>query len=223
MKTKVMCLLAAGTISSQAAIVLNTGFSGVSQAGTTASGFSWTSDLGEEANATTSLAFTGSATGFIAEAAGTGEAGEPIGVAGNIETVGPWSTSFQFTPSQTLSLSSFDISSYSISGGGAHQGNPKSVQWTLNIVDGVSIFNDSLALTEPGGAGPANFVINTTGVTLNANTTYTFQVTVSSPVPSGGNNIALNSFTLNGEAIPEPSSAVLIGLAGMGFIMRRRK
>jgi len=33
----------------------------------------------------------------------------------------------------------------------------------------------------------------------------------------------LNSFTITGSTVPEPSSSLLLGLAGLGFILRRRK
>lgn len=209
---------------SQAAVILDTGFTGVSEAGTTASGFAWTSATGAAAAASTSLTFTGSASGFISETAGTAEAGEPIGVAGNIETAGSWSTSFTFTANDNYDLSSFDISSYSISGGGAHQGAPHQVTWNLIISDAGQIFTGINGAIEAGGAAAEAFSIDTTGTSLVSGTTYTFDLTVSS-TDTGGNNIALNQLTLNGNvaAVPEPSSTALLGLGGLALILRRRK
>lgn len=195
-------------VPNQASTLLHTGFSGVSEgSGPTAFGFSWTSDESEEANATTSLTFTGSASGFIAESAGAAEAGEPIGISGNIETSSSWSTSFSFTPSASYDISSFDISSYSISSSGVHQGAPHDVAWTLNISDGTSIFTGSDQHTEPSGSAAASFSIDTSGTTLNAGTTYTFNLTVSAPNGGGGNNIALNSLTLNQSPHPKTDRA----------------
>jgi len=213
--------LASITAQSDAAIILSTGFSGVVEnAGPTASGFSWSSDLGEDAS--TSLTFGGSASGFISEAAGLDEVGEPIGISGNIETAGPWNTSFSFIPSQDLNLTSFDISSYSISGGGAHQfGAENEYTWTLGI-DTLTPFSGSDTVMEATGDGPASFSIDLSGVTLTSGTTYTFNLEVSS-LETQGNNIALNSLTLNGNTIPEPSSTALIGLAGLGLLIRRRR
>src|SRR5690606_8744793 len=98
-------LLFAGGASAE--ILLRTDFQGRTLNGgaKTASGFSWTSDLGQAANAGTTLTFTGSATGFIGgytlNSGSLNPPGQPIPVAGNIETAGPWSTSFTLTPDST--------------------------------------------------------------------------------------------------------------------------
>lgn len=90
--------------SAPADVVLSTDFQGRTLDGgaRTASGFSWSSDLGQETNASTSLTFTGSASGFIGgyglTSGSLNPPGQPIPVNGNVETIGPWSTSFTFTP-----------------------------------------------------------------------------------------------------------------------------
>jgi arylsulfatase A-like enzyme len=180
--------------------LLRSDFNGRALSGTTASGISWTSDRGEESNATTSLTFTGSASGFISGYGLTSGAlnppGEPIPVAGNIETVGSWSTSFQFTPSASHALSAVEVASYSISATGVHQGNAKSIRWDVAIQGG-SLHETAFAEgSEPGGNGALTLAVDFSGVTLVAGTTYTITLTASSPAPSGGNNIALNSITL---------------------------
>ncbi len=180
--------------------ILHTGFDGRALAGTTASGISWTSDLGEETNATTSLTFAGSATGFIGGydpgSGALNPPGQPIPVAGNIETVGPWSTSFQFTPAADHELGTVAVVSYAISSTGTHQVNSKSIRWEVAIQGG-SLNQAAFAEgSDPGGNGALTLPVDFTGTTLQAGITYTITLTVSSPTTTSGNNIALNSITL---------------------------
>lgn len=138
----------------QSSHVLFTDFTGYSTAGTTISSFSWSSDFDEGSNASTSLTLTGSASGFKTVTTGTGGTGPAVGVSGNIEKTGPWSTSFTFTPSQSLNIISFEISSYSISNGGAHQNASHSVNWALEISSPGVDFSGNNTQTEPGGNAP---------------------------------------------------------------------
>ncbi|QQL45866.1 PEP-CTERM sorting domain-containing protein [Sulfuriroseicoccus oceanibius] len=239
MKNKLIscaAICAALTASSHAANIISTGFAGVvedTSSGVVASGFTWDSDFGEGGNASTSLTFVGDGytiSSFIAEqpgAAGT-EVGEPIGIAGNVGNQGDWSTSFTFTAGDTYDLSNFAISSYSITAGGAHQNaDDKPVFWLLSIKDGsTEIFSGREDFIEPAGTGnlPGSFNFDLSGFSLNAGTQYTFDLTVGSD-NGGGNNIALNSLALEGvaQAVPEPSSAVLLGIGGAALILRRKK
>jgi len=185
----------------QSSKVLFTDFTGFSTSGTTLSSFSWTSDTGEAANATTSLSITGNVTGFLNATAGTGGTGPAVGVAGNIEQHGPWSTSFTFTPSQSLNIISFEISSYSISNSGSRQSASHPVTWALEISSAVVDFTGNVTETEPGGNAPQAFSIDMTGTTLTAGTNYTFKLTVSSSQTSG-NNIALDTLELQATSMP---------------------
>ena len=228
MKIKILtAILATGLLSSAhsaASVLLYTDFQGRSLSGTTASGFSWTSDLGEAANATTSLEFTGSATGFIGgydlDSGSLNPPGQPIPVNGNIESDGPWSTSFTFTPATTVELTTVQMISYAISGGGVHQFNAKSVQWAMTISGGTVNETASNSGDDPEFEAPLILDLGFEGVELVAGNPYTFTATVSSPAPTGGNNIALNSIQVN--AIPEPTTA-LLGLLGLLGLLRRRR
>lgn len=191
-----------------AEIVLYTDFQGrtLEEPTLTATAVSWSSDLGQQANASTTLSFSGSATGFIGgydlTSGSLNPPGEPVPVAGNIETSGPWSTSFTFTPDSTIELTDIEMVSYSISGGGAHQtGAPKNVAWEVTITGGT--VNSTLANqdTEPVGNGPLTINLDFSGVELAAGTSYTVAVEVSSP-DSLGNNIALGSIRVNGNPGP---------------------
>lgn len=187
--------------------ILRTNFEGRNLNGTTASGFAWTSDLDEQDNATTSLNFTGSATGFISgygiNSGALNPPGAPIPVAGNVETVGPWSTSFQFTPATTRELASVEIICYAINASGGHQNttNSKSIRWDVNIEGGALDTSAHASGIDPGGDGALTLPIDFTGTTLEGGTTYSITLTVSSPDPTGGNNIALNSISLEAPSV----------------------
>ena len=186
--------------------VLHTDFTGFSTAGTTISGFTWSSDIGEGANASNSLLLTGSASGFNTTVSGAGGSGPAVGVAGNIETNAPWSTSFTFTPSQSIRTSSFEVSSYSVNNNGGHQGVDHSVNWKLVISSGSEDFSGDVTEVEAGGSARQLFVIDTAGTTLNSGTTYTFALTVSRAQNGGGNNVALDALTLKRSVGPETES-----------------
>ena len=185
--------------------ILRTNFAGRNLSGTTASGFSWASDLGEQNNATTSLAFTGSATGFIGgydiTSGSLNPPGAPIPVAGNVETVGPWSTSFEFTPASTRELALVEVICYAINASGGHQSNSKNIRWDVNIEGGSLDVSAQATGNDPGGNGALTLPLDFTGTTLEGGTTYTITLTVSSPNPTGGNNIALNSISLEAPSV----------------------
>jgi alpha-tubulin suppressor-like RCC1 family protein len=164
------------------------------------SNISWSSELGQEANASNTFLLSGSATGFIGGynlTSGTlNPPGEPIPVSGNVETAGPWNATFTFTPSQDLDLSFVQISSYSIAGGGGHQGGTKSVRWELQVTGGTLNVTRGDQGDEAGGSAPIILNLDFNGVKLLGGQAYTFKATVSSPNPSGGNNIALNAIRI---------------------------
>ena len=189
-------------VPNQDSVLLHTDFTGFSTAGTTISSFLWSSDENESVNASTSLLLAGSATGFKTVPAGTGGSAAAVGVSGNIETTGSWSTSFTFSPSRDYDISSFEISSYSISSSGSHQGASHLVDWALEISSAGVDFAGNLTQDEAGGNAPLLFSFNTTGTTLVAGTTYTFKLTVSSTA-TDGNNIALDTLTLRQSPHPE--------------------
>jgi autotransporter-associated beta strand protein len=213
-----VCILGAG--SATAEILLRTDFQGRAlDAGTkTASGFSWTSELGEAANASTSLTFTGSATGFIGGyglASGSlNPPGQPIPVAGNIETAGPWSTTFTFTPDKSADLTTINIISYAISATGVHQTSAKPVTWAVNISGGLVNEMVTASGSDPAGNAPLSLNLDFSGIRLTAGTPYTFTLTVSA-ASSTGNNIALNSILVN--AVPAPGDPITwVGTTGGG-------
>ena len=222
LKSTIFLLAAAACVGAGSAqILLSTNFQDRALDGPsrTASGFSWTSDLGQAANASTSLTFTGSATGFIGgyglNSGSLNPPGQPVPVAGNVETGGPWSTDFTFTPDISVDLTTVRMISYAISGGGAHQLNPKSVAWAVNITGGAVNETVTAGGTDPAGNAPLILDLDFTGVALEAGTPYTFTLTVSSPAPTGGNNIALNSIEVN--ATPAPGDALTwVGADGGG-------
>lgn len=67
-----------------------------------------------------------------------------------------------------------------------------------------------------GWTGNFNFV---NGRTILANTNYFLQIEMTG---ESGNNVGINSFSLNGVAIPESSTALLGGLGLLALLRRRR-
>lgn len=58
------------------------------------------------------------------------------------------------------------------------------------------------------------------GTTLSANQTYTLEIVSRG---EGGNNVGLDSFTISGTVVPEPSTTAFFGLGGIALILRRGK
>ena len=77
------------------------------------------------------------------------------------------------------------------------------MDWALEISSAGVDFSGNDTQTEPGGSAPQAFSIDTTGTTLNAGTTYTFKLTVSS-TQTAGNNIALDTLLLMQS--PQPAT-----------------
>ena len=100
-------------------------------------------------------------------------------MAGNIENVGPWSTSFTFTPDSNVELTSIRMISYAVSSTGTHQtAVAKSVKWEVNIAGGTVNATASNSGNDPTGNAPLVLDLDFTGTELDAGTTCTFTLTV---------------------------------------------
>lgn len=243
MKTNIMnkkqllipTLVASLTVASQAAVIVGVSLDETTYpdgapntSGNVASNIPWTSDLAQTAS--NSLTFTG-ASGFIT---GGNSDASTLGINRNIETAGAWSTSFTITPNIDLDLADLTVVTRAISGGGSNQGQAHSFRITGTLDGGIYSATSlgDVASLEAGGAGATSSILNAaSGSILSAGTAYTISFTANYDVPGGtgldgnrsGNNLGLDSITLNGTAVPEPSSSALLGLGGLALLLHRRK
>jgi hypothetical protein len=221
-------LLAAG--SSQAAVLLSSDFTGVVASDTsapyTATNITWTtSGLTLASNDLTFTGYNnGTGNGFIT----AGSAANNIQVNRNVETGGPWSTSFTVTPTATLDLTNFTLFYRAISGTGVNQSAVKNGIATMRVYLGtdnggtlLGTFSDTFE--DPGGGTAAGDTADIDLSSLDAlsiGQAYHFELTTSAHTSTLGNNWAIDDLTLNG--VPEPSAALLGGL-GLLVLLRRRR
>ncbi len=179
--------------------------------------------------ASPNLVFGGSATGFISPG---GSPNNTVQVAGNVENVGPWNTSFTITPTVGLELEAFTLNYRAINASGVNQTNTKDAIVTLNIYEGADTggtllgsFTDNiedLGNSHPNGASGwtmADIDLSSLAA-LSIGQAYTFHLTTAKDSTTGGNNWAIDDLKLTG--IPEPSAALLGGLGLLALLRRRR-
>ena len=225
-------------------VIVGTDFEGTTENGTTLEGVTYTttgvtvasssSDLTVNntnvANGNGDLFTTNFADGFFAVNNNTGNGGE-------------WSFTIDFTTgSDAIDLTDFTFDFQNFNGSGAFQNALRDTEITFDLVDllsgnsvlsgGPIVENTAEVNTGTGGTNPTNSVqtedFDLTGTTLAANTTFQIFVQAADGVLGGGNNFGFDSITLNGEvvesiAVPEPGTAVVLGLAGLAACLRRRK
>lgn len=214
---------------SSAATILTSDFSGTTKSGTTMSGITWTTvgivapgpaltvDNTIQSAGSGNLFTTAAATGVIAPANNTSNGGE-------------WNVVADFTTlADPIELDDFELTYIHFNGGGAFQNVTRDANYTVEIRDsggavlGGSTINTDNINTNPGASGPQTITFDLSSVTLAANTDYTLFVEAAQGDGPAGNNTGFDEFVLNGTVIPEPSSALLIGLASSMCLLRRRK
>lgn len=126
---------------------------------------------------------------------------------GTIDALGTLSISALIGSAETVGLADFEIGLY-------RAGNPTALL-TLTIAD----------FTDPG---LGNTVAASTGTydLIGADLTNELFVRIQSQDPDNGANVQqtlIDDVNVNFVAVPEPSSAALLGLGGLALILRRRK
>ncbi|MBK1829102.1 PEP-CTERM sorting domain-containing protein [Verrucomicrobiaceae bacterium R5-34] len=136
------------------------------------------------------------------------------------------------TGSSDLSLEDFSFDSYRTNSGRTLQSNTgvaaNLFTATLDISTGGSSIlgspvSDSISTNGPTSGGSPDSSLSLTGTTLSANTTYEFSLSAAKLDGTNGYFVDVDTFTINGEAVPEPSSLTLLGLAAFGLTWRRRR
>ncbi|MDQ8206306.1 PEP-CTERM sorting domain-containing protein [Coraliomargarita sp. SDUM461003] len=221
-------LFCVATGSSHAATILSTDFSGRTVTGNIASEIAYvTNGVSNPGDLTVTQAtgITGSglnglfnttqAQGFFAPDLNTGNQGN-------------WT----FSVPITLTVSSIMIDEVELDGamfdnnGNLQVTSPRSTSIKLSIVGSSSgeVFFNTLTASNPStNAAWSAPLTYTPSVTLTNAETWNIVFTTTNGADSG-NNTGVDSFTVSGTAIPEPSAAaLLLGLAACGLVARRRR
>jgi hypothetical protein len=141
-----------------------------------------------------------------------------------------WTITFDtFTVGSTITLDSFDFDSFATNNGGAFRTNTTAnIQWTLGITGTLGysesnsttvVYNQGVSFTTTSDsislAGWANLV---TGETY----TMTLTSTGTNTIGDDSTYSALDGFSIS--QVPEPSTALLLGIGGLGlYLLRRRR
>ena len=169
----------------------------------------------------------------------TGAADGSFAVANNTGNGGIWNLQVNFTTgSNTITLGDLDFGWRNFGGNGNNQFAERNTTVTVDVLTGglsvvggqqfvvtptVNTGNGSGSQNTPPSSGTQFSSIPLTG-TLAANTTYTLFLQASD-ASTGGNNFGFDEFSIHGEVnvVPEPGSALLVGLFGLAATCRRRR
>lgn len=223
------------TSTAHAATILGTGFDGTADS-TSMTGITWTQN-GLAAAPSSTL---GTSNGLLT---GGNTGSHLVGNfnIGNSTTFEAWSFTVDFTTGGLgIGLTDIDIEGTNFNGGATWQNNTRSLGYTVDILDASDSVIGTLTDATPGfnslaGTGTNSF--NSGGldrsyqdnyafasaIALSANTDYKLRISVFEGIDEAGNFGGINSFSLNGDVIPEPSSALLIALGGSSLLLRRRR
>ena len=221
-----------GVLPSQAATILGTGFDGTATS-TSMTGITWT-QTGLAAAPSSTL---GTSNGLLT---GSNTGSHLVGNLNIGDTGNPWSLTVDFTTGGLgINLSDIDIEGTNFNSSGTWQQNLRSLGYTVDILDASDSVIGTLTDATPEfgsntGNGTNSFDVGgllrsyqdnyafASAIALSANTDYKLRISVFEGTNQAGNFGGINSFSLNGSVIPEPSAALLGGL-GMLCLLRRRR
>ena len=168
----------------------------------------------------------------------TGAADGSFAVANNTGNGGIWNFMIDFTVgAMDLELKDFNFGWRNFGGNGNNQFALRNTTVTIDILQGmtsaiggqqvfvtptVNTGNGTGSQNNPPSAGTQFSTIGLTGLgTLTAGTTYTFFFQASDAT-TVGNNFGVDEFSIHANPVPEPGSAIVLGLAGLIAFRRRR-
>lgn len=218
-----------------AAFILSTDFSGSSEAGTTLNNISWTSSgitaPGSSLSVTNGIISPGNTT--ITPAGDlwtTAETNGYFAPHNNTGSGGDWNTQINFTTlSSGIALGDLDLLWTNVNNQGVIQPAARDNTFQVQLIDidnANNVIYDSGAIDTPAvntaSEGSQTLTFDLSSLTLDANTNYGLYI-AALDAPIAGSHTAIDSLTLNGAVVPEPSSALLVGLAGGLSLLRRKR
>ena len=235
MKKKLLPLLltvatpALSITASATSTIVGTDFEGTTENGMTLEGITYTTTGATVASTFADLTVNntiGSGNLFTTTAADG-----VFAVANNTSNGGEWNIQIDFTTgADQIILGAFSFDWLNFNGSGNNQNALRGTEITFDLIqEGSSVISGPLEL-DTGAINTVNDGVQTnafdlTGAaTLDANTTYTiFLQAGDDPATPDGNNFGFEAITLTGTVVPEPSSALLLGLGSLALISRRKR
>ncbi|MGE9270022.1 MAG: PEP-CTERM sorting domain-containing protein [Verrucomicrobiales bacterium] len=146
-----------------------------------------------------------------------------IAVDNNVGNGGSWYASIYTTlDGNDISLTDTVIDFSNFSNAGNFQTQNRDITWSVEIFDGSGSSLGSSSIVSPiaiTGTATATF---SSPITLTGTDTFEFRVTAAKGTLAGVNT-GIDAITFNGDIVPEPSAALLLGLGALTLGSRRRR
>lgn len=218
-----LAICALSFTSLQGAVLLSTDFTGRTVSGKTASNITWTSS-GLSAPSSMTAVDEAPTSGAFSALFDTANAQGHFAPDKNIGNEGPWSTTLTLTlTSPNISLESIDIDWQHFNNAGSFQGptTNRQVKWTATVTGSTSGLVGTASDSANAVSG-INTLTFGTALSLSESETYDIQLFVDNNGNTNGNNTGFDGLTFNGAIVPEPGSAILLGMSSFFLLKRRR-